>query len=442
MKGSMVLRLSMALAAAMLLLLLAPTPTHSLVQPLVRYTTTEGLAFLAQNIKKSGWKETKSGLQYRVVKRSSKKDALSPNITSPVLVSYVGKNIRGEIFDGSNVRGVPTEMKPSHLIPGWQEALLMMKEGDQWQITVPAELGYRDRKMGKITPGSVLIFDLELVKVVTEADVVNPFGFISSLPELCWNACTSFPAPLWVVVAYFVAAFVLREWHRATRPPPRRQGEARSLEELQHPPTGSVNPRVFLDVQIGSGGQGGGRIEFELFPALCPRTVENFRCLCTGEKGVAARSWYNWMLGRSTLLHYKGNRFHRIVPGFMAQGGDIEHNDGDGGRCIYGTSVFDDEFEEGFLSHSQAGLLSMANCGPNSNSSQFFVTFAPAEHCDQKHVVFGAVVRGMEVVQAIEAAAAAAVAAKGRRAPIVIVDCGQLAGQGEGQAKTETKKMQ
>lgn len=432
------------LVCMLLLLLLVPTPTHSLVQHSVRYTTTDGLAFLAQNVKKRGVKETKSGLQYRVITQSRKKDALSPNMTTPVLVSYVGKNIQGEVFDGSNSRGAPTEMKPANLIPGWQEALLMMKEGDQWQITVPAELGYRDRRIGsKIAPGAVLVFDLELVKVVTEADMVNPFGFISSLPELWWTVATTLPTPLWIVVAYTLVALALREWHRKTRPQHQRQGEARSAEDLMQPPAGAAaNPRVYLDVQIGSAGQGsqgGGRIEFELFPSLCPRAVENFRCLCTGEKGMAARSWYNWLLGRSTVLHYKGSKFHRVVAGFMAQGGDIEHHDGDGGRCIYGTSPsFADEFHEGYLSHSRPGILSMANCGRNTNSSQFFITFAPALHLDQKHVALGVVTQGREVLTAIEAVAAVG---KGRpRVPVVIVDCGQVVGAGA--AATETKKSQ
>ena len=400
------------------LLVLLIDPSNGLVQPKVRYTTTEGIEFLKQNLKKKGVKETRSGLQYRVINKSTKKEALSPNMSTFVHVNYVGKNIKGDVFDSSTARGIPTEMQPRNLIAGWQEALMMMKEGDQWQITVPAELGYRDRKIGaKISAGAVLVFDLELVKVVTEADAINPFGFISSLPELLWNIWHTMPAPLWFVAAYMFVAYLVRTWYWLNHMPKKKV--LRALEEV-HGRAG--NPVVYLDIKIGPGAAQ--RVECELFASLCPRTVENFRCLCTGEKGVAVQSWYQWLMARSTRLHYKDSRFHRIIGGFMAQGGDIEHHDGEGGRCIYGHYAFKDEFDAGFLSHTQAGMLSMANCGPDSQSSQFFITFGPAPHCDEKHVVFGVVVRGKEVVTSMEVAAASA---SGKpRVPVVITDCGEV----------------
>ncbi len=138
------------------------------------------------------------------------------------------------------------------------------------------------------------------------------------------------------------------------------------------------NPVVYLDLEIGGGT--GGRVYIELYKNKAPRTAENFRCLCTGEKPG---------------IHYKGNIFHRIIPGFMMQGGDIENADGSGGKSIYGNEFEDEAF---LVNHTEPGMLSMANRGSNTNSSQFFLLFKPAPHLDGKHVVFGKVIKGMEFV--------------------------------------------
>jgi cyclophilin family peptidyl-prolyl cis-trans isomerase len=165
-------------------------------------------------------------------------------------------------------------------------------------------------------------------------------------------------------------------------------------------------PIVFLDVTIGdkhgesvgveapvraTGSFAAGRIVIQLFSDVVPRTAENFRQLCTGEAGT----------GKSTgkPLHYLGTLFHRVIKGFMMQGGDFERFDGTGGESIYGRTFRDESFE---TSHSTAGLLSMANAGAHTNGSQFFVLFRPAPHLDGKHVVFGRVVQGMDVVRAVE----------------------------------------
>lgn len=165
---------------------------------------------------------------------------------------------------------------------------------------------------------------------------------------------------------------------------------------------------MFFDVTIG--GSAAGRITFELF-SQTPNTSENFRALCTGEKGV----------GRSGKpLHFRGCVFHRIIPQFMIQGGDFTRGDGTGGESIYGEKFRDENFQ---IRHTEPGMLSMANAGPNTNGSQFFITTVATPWLDGKHVVFGKVVQGMDIVRAMEAQGSQ----NGRtRSPVVISNCGQL----------------
>ncbi|KAM0921007.1 hypothetical protein ACQ4PT_007218 [Festuca glaucescens] len=130
------------------------------------------------------------------------------------------------------------------------------------------------------------------------------------------------------------------------------------------------NPIVFLDVSIADGPDE--RMIFELFADVAPLTAENFRALCTGEKGI----------GQTTKkpLYYKGSIFHRVIKGFMAQGGDFSNGNGNGGESIYGEQFEDENF---VLRHDDRGLLSMANAGRNTNGSQFFITFKPNAHLDR-----------------------------------------------------------
>ncbi|KAM7516567.1 hypothetical protein LguiA_006150 [Lonicera macranthoides] len=150
-----------------------------------------------------------------------------------------------------------------------------------------------------------------------------------------------------------------------------------------------VNPRCYLDISIG--GELEGRIVIELYKDVVPKTAENFRALCTGEKGIGPNT--------GVPLHFKGSCFHRVIKGFMIQGGDISARDGTGGESIYGLKFEDENFE---LKHERKGMLAMANSGPNTNGSQFFITTTRTSHLDGKHVVFGKVIKGMGVVRSVE----------------------------------------
>jgi len=170
-----------------------------------------------------------------------------------------------------------------------------------------------------------------------------------------------------------------------------------------------ANPQVFFEISVGGAPQG--RIVFELFADVVPRTAENFRALCTGERGMGSS-------GRP--LHFKGSGFHRIIPGFMCQGGDFTRGNGTGGESIYGAKFADENFN---MKHTGPGILSMANSGPNTNGSQFFICTAKTQWLDGKHVVFGRVISGMDVVQKMES-----VGSQGGQTsrPVVIADCGQI----------------
>eukprot|EP00281_Chroomonas_sp_CCMP1168_P031076 CAMPEP_0206253630 /NCGR_PEP_ID=MMETSP0047_2-20121206/23256_1 /ASSEMBLY_ACC=CAM_ASM_000192 /TAXON_ID=195065 /ORGANISM="Chroomonas mesostigmatica_cf, Strain CCMP1168" /LENGTH=348 /DNA_ID=CAMNT_0053679855 /DNA_START=30 /DNA_END=1076 /DNA_ORIENTATION=+ len=170
-----------------------------------------------------------------------------------------------------------------------------------------------------------------------------------------------------------------------------------------------INPRAYFDVTIG--GEKAGRVVMELRKDIVPRTVANFVSLCKNEGDPAEDG---------NDFGFKGCTFHRIIPGFMCQGGDFTNGDGTGGKSIYGKTFKDENFE---LKHDVAGVLSMANAGPNSNGSQFFICTVPTPFLDGKHVVFGQVESGMDVVKMMESVGTES----GKpNAKVVISDCGIL----------------
>ncbi|KNH05653.1 Chain A Cyclophilin [Perkinsela sp. CCAP 1560/4] len=172
------------------------------------------------------------------------------------------------------------------------------------------------------------------------------------------------------------------------------------------------NPKVFFDITIAS--SPAGRLVFELYADAVPKTAENFRALCTGEKGKGTSG---------KPLHFLGSIFHRIIPNFMCQGGDFTRHNGTGGESIYGNKFADETFSGKAGRHTGFGCLSMANAGPNTNGSQFFICTADTPWLDGKHVVFGKLVEGSAVLKMMEQQGSGNGTT---RQKVAIANCGQL----------------
>jgi len=333
-----------------------------------------------------------SGLKYKVLQQGPDQDGPSPKPAQPCACHYKGALVDGTEFDSSYKKGSPSTFAPNQVIKAWTEAMQMMKQGDKWELYCPPEIAYGPRGAGnKIPPHAVLVFQMELVEVGSDRGAGSgdngPGGG--------------------VFVAVGVVALAMLYYFAFSGALP-----VNALVLSSANVTGAAgNPNVFFDISIGDAAAQ--RIEFELFKKIVPKTVENFRALTTGEKGM----------GKSgTRLTYEGSHFHRIIPGFMLQGGDFTEGNGRGGESIYGGK-FDDEWENGMIPHSKGGLLSMANSGKNTNGAQFFITTVSTPHLNNKHVVFGQVVKGLDVVKAIEA-----VGSRGGKASkrVTIVKCGEV----------------
>ncbi|HEV3145053.1 MAG TPA: peptidylprolyl isomerase [Gemmataceae bacterium] len=184
---------------------------------------------------------------------------------------------------------------------------------------------------------------------------------------------------------------------------------ARADDYKPHHAVDPKNPQVFFDISID--GKPAGKIVFELFADTVPKTAKNFQELCVGTTNAAGKK-----------LGYKGSSFHRIIPDFMCQGGDFTAGNGTGGESIYGARFDDESFQGKAGKHFGPGTLSMANAGRNTNGSQFFICTAPTPHLDGKHVVFGQVVKGYDVIKKMEAVGSRS----GKTtAKVTITDCGK-----------------
>ena len=224
--------------------------------------------------------------------------------------------------------------------------------------------------------------------------------------------------------AVAAAAEAEAERKRAKREKKRKEKEANSAASAAAKGSSAL-PRVFFDIEAS--GKPLGRIIMQLRADVVPKTAENFRALCVGSHTNT----------RGKLLTYKGSTFHRVITDFMIQGGDFTAGNGTGGESIYGPEFADENFQ---LRHTGPGILSMANAGPNTNGSQFFLTTVPTPHLDGKHVVFGKVTSGMHVVRGIERLGSSSGKTRGH---VKIADCGELNADGAviggGSAKAEVE---
>ena len=359
----------------------------------------QGQAFLTQHAADPATVTLSSGLQYQVL-ASTTHEGLPPRLGSRCSCNFKGSLLNGTVY-ASALGDHNTTLVAGNFIKGVDEALLNMKEGDKWALVVPPELGYGPRGFPPTVPGNAtLLIELELLKI--------------SPPGMFTINGVDYSKYMGLIL---MALFQVYQLFLAPSEADKRKGKPLTVEEA----SSKTHARVFFEVHVG--GKPAGRLEFELFQTHFPKTTENFRALCTGEKGAVGGE------PGAKKLHYAGCPMHRVIPGFVCQGGDITRGNGTGGASIYQKGIepvgFDDEFENGVVGHTQPYLLSMASVGSfESNKSQFFITFAKLAHLDGKHVVFGRLVAGEAVMKAIEAVGSG----NGRPyQPVTIAACGEVA---------------
>jgi cyclophilin family peptidyl-prolyl cis-trans isomerase len=358
-----------------------------------------GLAYLETNAKDPEVTTLPSGLQYKVIEKGSGR---TPTELSKCLVSYNGTRISGKRFESSLIAkhekdqpGPKTfSMWDKELIVGIKEALALMKEGDVWHITIPSELAYgkRGSQSRGIQEDVVVIYEIHLIAVMQKGRF-EYFGidFMDNQTHLSF-----------AIIIFYMMMFY------------QTIGNPFSFAMEMQDATSYDNPCVFLEVQIGDDEEPAGRIEVELFTKLCPKATENFRCLCTGEKGVGKAG---------KPLHFKGSQFHKIIPGSVCHGGDITKGDGTGGESIYGEKYNNEFGWSGWLKHTQPYLVTMANTGKHTNNSQFIITTSRMPQYDGKNVVVGKVFKGEEIITAIEAVGSADGSVS---KPVLIVNSGMV----------------